>query len=313
MTDAPRPAPSAWVGEIASRIRGECQADAPLAPRTSVRVGGPADLLVRPADPADAALLLRACEELRVPVLVLGAGANLLVADAGIRGVVVRLPIDFGEESEDGERLVLSAGAPISRLVQRALAAGLTGCEFAAGIPGTLGGAVAMNAGTRIGEMKDVVERVEVASSAGLRFLPASELGFAYRTCRLPPGSIVTRVGFRLRRGDLAASRAVMDADREHRRRTQPLNWPTWGSTFRNPPGDHAGRLIEAAGLKGHREGNAMWSDVHANFVVNLGGATARDCLALIRLARQRVRERFGVELELEVRLAGAFAPDELP
>ncbi len=284
-----------------------------MAPRTSIRVGGPADLLVRPADPPDLAVLLWNCASRRVPVLVLGGGANLLVADAGIRGVVVRLPIDFGEESADGERLVLSAGAPVSRLVQRALAAGLTGCEFAAGIPGTLGGAAAMNAGTRIGEMKDVVERLEVATPEGLRFLPSAELGFAYRTCRLPPGAVVTRVGVRLRRGDVAASRAMMDADREHRRRTQPLNWPTWGSTFRNPPGDHAGRLVEAAGLKGHREGNAMWSDLHANFVVNLGGATARDCLALIRLARQRVRERFGVELELEVRLAGAFAPDEHP
>jgi UDP-N-acetylmuramate dehydrogenase len=170
-----------------------------------------------------------------------------------------------------------------------------------------------MNAGTRIGEMKEVVERVEVATPEGLRWVPAAELEYAYRTCRLPPGAVITRVGFRLRRGDVAASRAAMDADREHRRRTQPLNWPTWGSTFRNPPGDHAGRLVEAVGLKGHRVGNAMWSDLHANFVVNLGGATARDCLALIRLARERVRERFGVELELEVRLAGAFAPDEHP
>jgi UDP-N-acetylmuramate dehydrogenase len=244
---------------------------------------------------------------------VLGGGANLLVADAGIRGVVVRLPVDLGAESQDGERLVLSGGAPVTRLVQRAAAAGLTGCEFAAGIPGTLGGAVAMNAGTRIGEMKDLVERVEVATPAGVRWIPAEGLGFAYRTCRLPEGAVVTRVGFRLRRGDVAASRAVMDADREHRRRTQPLNWPTWGSTFRNPPGDHAGRLIEAAGLKGHRVGNAMWSDLHANFVVNLGGATARDCLTLIRMARERVRERFGVQLELEVRLAGAFAQDEHP
>jgi len=312
VTEASRPAPPAWAGEIAGRVRGECQAGAPLAPRTSVRVGGPADLLVRPADPADLALLLRACEELSVPVLVLGAGANLLVADAGFRGVVIRLPIDFGEETEDGERLVLSSGAPVSRLVQRAQAAGLTGCEFAAGIPGTLGGAVAMNAGTRIGEMKDVVERVEVATPAGARWIPAAELGFAYRTCRLPPGAVVTRVQVRLRPGDLARSLAAMEADVEHRRRTQPLHQPTWGSTFRNPPGDHAGRLIEACGLKGHRAGGAMWSDVHANFVVNLGGATARDCLALIRLARQRVRERFGIALDLEVRLLGDFGGESV-
>ena len=313
MSASPPPTSTDRVREIAAAVRGECTPDAPMAPRTSIRVGGPADLLVRPADPPDLAALLWNCAARRVPVMVLGGGANLLVADAGIRGVVVRLPVDFGEESEDGERLVLSAGAPVSRLVQRAIAAGLTGCEFASGIPGTLGGAAAMNAGTRIGEMKDVVERVEVATPEGLRWIPAAGLSYAYRSSRLPPGAVVTRVGFRLRRGDPAASRAVMDADREHRRRTQPLNWPTWGSTFRNPPGDHAGRLVEAVGLKGHREGNAMWSNLHANFVVNLGGATARDCLALIRLARERVRERFGVELELEVRLAGAFAPDEHP
>ncbi len=302
-----------WPREVAAAVRGECTPDAPMAPRTSIRVGGPADLLVRPADAADVVALLRECAPHALPVMVLGGGANLLVADAGIRGVVVRLPVDLGEESLDGERLVISGGAPVTRLVQRAVAAGLTGCEFAAGIPGTLGGAVAMNAGTRAGEMKDVVERVEVATPEGVRWIPAEELGFAYRTCRLPEGAVVTRVGLRLQRGDVAASRAVMDADRDHRRRTQPLNWPTWGSTFRNPPGDHAGRLVEAAGLKGHRVGNAMWSDLHANFVVNLGGASARDCLTLIRMARERVRERFGVELELEVRLAGAFAQDEHP
>jgi UDP-N-acetylmuramate dehydrogenase len=313
VTAAPRQAPPGWVREVAAAVRGECTPGAPLAPRTSVRVGGPADLLVRPEDPAALPSLLAACASRALPVFFLGGGANLLVADAGIRGVVVRMPAEPGEEPVDGERLVLPAGAPVSRLVQRAQAAGLVGCEFAAGIPGTLGGALAMNAGTRIGEMKDVVERVEVATVDGLRWIPASDLGFAYRTCRLPPGAAVTRVAFRLRHGDVAASRATMDADREYRRRTQPLTWPTWGSTFRNPPGDHAGRLVEAAGLKGHREGDAMWSDLHANFIVNLGGATARDCLALVRMARRRVREKFGVELELEVRLAGAFAPDELP
>ena len=255
MTEAPRPGPPpSWVAEVAAAIRGECTPDAPLAPRTSIRVGGPADLLVRPEDPADLVALLSACARRDVPLFVLGGGANLLVADAGIRGVVVRLPLDLGEESEDGERLVLSGGAPVSRLVQRAQAAGLVGCEFAAGIPGTLGGAAAMNAGTRIGEMKDVVEAVEVATPDGLRLVPASQLHFAYRSCRLPPRSVVTRVTFRLRRGDVTASRSVMEADMAHRRRTQPLGWPTWGSTFRNPPGDHAGRLIEAAGLKGHRE-----------------------------------------------------------
>ena len=314
MTGAPAPGRGSgggWREEIAGLVRGECLRDAPLAPRTSIRVGGPADLLARPADAPDLAVLLSASRRLGVPVSVLGGGANLLVADRGVRGVTVRLPPDFGEEEGEGGRLVLSAGAPTSRLVQRAQERGLTGCEFIAGIPGTLGGAVAMNAGTKIGEMKDVVSRIEVATPEGARWIEARELGFAYRTCRLPPGAVVMRVEVRLRPGDVARSRAVMEADKEYRRRTQPLTQPTWGSTFRNPPGDHAGRLLEAAGLKGHRIGQAMWSDVHANFVVNLGGATAANCLALIRVARRRVREMFGVELELEVRLLGEFAPGE--
>jgi UDP-N-acetylmuramate dehydrogenase len=300
-----------WRDELASRLRGEVTRDAPLAPRTSIRVGGPADLLVKPADPDDLAKLLRGCRDLGVPLLALGGGANLLVADEGVRGVVVKLPPDFGGETVDGEALVLSAGAPIARLPARAQALGLVGCEFMAGIPGTLGGATAMNAGTRAGELKDLVTRVEVATAHGAGWLEARELGFAYRTCRLRPGGVVTRVEVRLRPGDVARSAAVMQADKDHRRRTQPLTQPTFGSTFRNPPGDHAGRLVEAVGLKGHRIGGAAWSEVHANFVVNLGGASAADVVALIRLARSRVRERFDIALEPEVRLAGAF-PDAL-
>jgi UDP-N-acetylmuramate dehydrogenase len=169
-----------------------------------------------------------------------------------------------------------------------------------------------MNAGTRIGEMKDVVSRVEVATADGAGFLAARELGFAYRTCRLPPGAVATRVEFALRAGDVAASERTMQEDRERRRRTQPLDRPSFGSTFRNPPGEFAGRLVEAVGLKGHRVGGAMWSEVHANFVVNMGGARASDVLALVRVARARVQERFGVVLETEVRLLGEFPGDEL-
>ncbi len=296
-----------WRDDVASSVKGECLRDAPMAPRTAIRIGGPADLLVRPEDPADLARLLAACAGRSVPVAILGGGANLLVSDRGIRGAAVKLPVDFGEEESEGTRLVFSAGAPTGRLVARAQQARLVGCEFIAGIPGTLGGAVAMNAGTRTGEMKDLVTRVEVATAEGLRWLGAGALGFAYRTCRLPPGAVVTRVEVRLREGSVTESANAMRVDRDHRRRTQPQGLPTWGSTFRNPPGDHAGRLVEAAGLKGHRVGGAQFSEVHANFVVNLGGATARDALALIDLARRRVKERFGVDLELEVRLVGDF------
>jgi UDP-N-acetylmuramate dehydrogenase len=301
-----------WRQEVARRVRGEVVPDAPLASRTTIRVGGAADLLVRPADPDDLAELLRCARDLGVPVHVLGGGANTLVADAGVRGVVVRLPADLAGEEARGETLVLGAGQPTSRLWIRGHALGLVGMEFVAGIPGTLGGALAMNAGTKLGEMKDVVRRVEVATADGAGFLDAAALGFAYRTCRLPPGAVVTRVEFALRPGDVAESERAMQRDREQRRRTQPLDRPNFGSTFRNPPGDFAGRLVEAVGLKGHRIGGALWSEVHANFVVNAGGATAHDVLALVNLARSRVKESFGIVLETEVRLVGEFLAEDL-
>ena len=301
-----------WQYEIARRVRGEVAEDAPLAGRTTIRVGGPADLLVRPADPGALVELLRAVRELGVPLQVLGGGANTVVADGGIRGVVVRLPVDLAPEEARGETLLLCAGQPTSRLWIRAHGLGLVGMEFIAGIPGTLGGALAMNAGTRLGEMKDVVRRVELATAEGVGLVDASELGLAYRSSRVPRGAVITRIEVALRPGDVAASERTMQEDRDRRRRTQPLDRPTFGSTFRNPPGDFAGRLIEAVGLKGHRVGGALWSEVHANFVVNAGGATASDVLALVRLARTRVRESFGIVLEPEVRFVGAFAPEEL-
>lgn len=302
---------ASWRDEIARRVRGELFLDAPLAPRTAIRVGGPADLLVRPKDPDALFDLLLAVKELGVPLSILGGGANTLVADAGVRGVVVRLPRDFPGEEVLGERLLLSAGAPISRLSARAHANGLVGMEFIAGIPGTLGGAVAMNAGTRLGEMKDILTRVELATAEGAGFVPAGSLALGYRTCRLPEGALITRLELLLRKGDVAKSAALMREDRDRRRGTQPLDWPTFGSTFTNPQGEYAGRLIEQVGLKGHRVGNAIWSDLHANFIVNLGGATAQDVLALVRLARARVLEKTGVLLATEVRFLGEFRKED--
>jgi UDP-N-acetylmuramate dehydrogenase len=301
-----------WRGELARRVRGECRPDEPLAPRTSIKVGGPADLLVRPADPDDLAVLLAAVRSLGVPLSVLGGGANTLVADAGVRGVVVRLPADFGEERADGNRLLLSAGAPIGRLAARGHALGLVGAEFSAGIPGTLGGATAMNAGTRLGEMKQLLTRVELATADGLGLVPAAALQLAYRHSQLPPGAVVTRVELELHPGDVGASQATMEADLAQRRRTQPLHQPSFGSTFWNPPGRFAGQLVEAVGLKGYRLGGAAFSERHANFIVNLGAATAHQVLALVRLAQARVEERFGVRLETEVKLLGQFQPGEV-
>jgi UDP-N-acetylmuramate dehydrogenase len=169
-----------------------------------------------------------------------------------------------------------------------------------------------MNAGTRLGEMRQVLTRVELATADGAGFVDAAALRLAYRRSELPAGALVTRVECRLRPGEVAASRAAMEADVAHRRRTQPLSQPSFGSTFWNPPGRFAGQLLEAVGLKGHREGGAMFSDLHANFIVNLGTATAHDVLALVRLGRGRVEERFGVRLETEVRPLGQFAPGEV-
>lgn len=302
-----------WRDRLSRALRGELLRDAPLAPRTSIRVGGPADLLFRPADVDDLVACLRTARDLSVPLTVLGGGANLLVADRGVRGVVVKLPPDLAAEAAAPPRLLLPAGMPTGRAVQRAHAAGLVGAEFLRGIPGTLGGALAMNAGTRAGEMKDVVEHVEVATPDGLRDLPARDLAFAYRTCHLPPGAVVTRIGLLLTPGDVAAAARDMDSEWERRAATQPLDQPSFGSTFRNPPGDFAGRLVEEAGLKGLRIGGAVVSERHANFIVNAGGATAADVVALVRRVRDAVRERSGVTLETEVRLVGEFAEDPTP
>jgi UDP-N-acetylmuramate dehydrogenase len=196
--------------------------------------------------------------------------------------------------------------------MQRGHALGLTGAEFLAGIPGTLGGATAMNAGTRAGELSSVLRRAELATAAGAGWVEAAALRLGYRESHLPEGAVVTRLECALVPGDVGKSRAAMEADVAQRRRSQPLTQPSFGSTFWNPPGRYAGQLVEAVGLKGHRVGQAMWSDVHANFLVNLGGATARDVLALMKLARARVKEQFGLTLHAEVKLVGEFEAEDL-
>jgi UDP-N-acetylmuramate dehydrogenase len=245
-------------------------------------------------------------------VHVLGGGANTLIADEGVEGVVVKLPVWPAEEVLDdrGGTFVFSAGAPIAKIPGAMKAHALVGAEFLAGIPGTVGGATRMNAGTKNGEMVRVVEAVELATAAGVRFVPRDELTFRYRSCDLPEDAVVTRVRVRLERADeagLADSRARMEADVSYRRRTQPLHLPNFGSVFTNPPGDHAGRLIEACGLRGMREGGAQIAEQHGNWIVNLGGARAVDVATLMRRAQEEVLARFGVELTPEVKWVGRW------
>ncbi|KFA90575.1 UDP-N-acetylmuramate dehydrogenase [Archangium violaceum] len=305
---------SSSLPERLGRLSGvDVTAGAPLAPLTSVRVGGPAEALVRPRSPDALVALLRFLREEGVPLTVLGGGANTLVGDGGIPGVTVKLPSDlFPELAEVGAeegRLTLGAGAAIVRLCNQMRANGLVGAEFLAGIPGTLGGAVTMNAGTKNGECYRVVEAVEVATADGVGWIPKSRIPHGYRHTELPRGGVVTRIRFLLPKGDLEASKKAMDEDLGYRKRSQPLSQPNFGSVFANPPGDFAGRLIESVGLKGHIIGRAQVSTLHANWIVNLGGATAHDVLSLLTLMRTRVREERGVELQPEVKRVGVFQP----
>ena len=284
-----------------------------LAPWTSLRVGGPAELLVRPRTPdALVAVLARARAE-GLPVHVLGGGANTLAGDLGIPGVTLKLPPDlFAEEvrpvASGGGLVTLGAGAAIVRLVNVMRARGWVGAEFLAGIPGTIGGAVAMNAGTKHGECERVLDAVELATPDGIGWVARSALAIRYRHTELPPGAVLTRARFRLPEGDLEASRAAMETDLSYRKRTQPLSQPNCGSVFQNPPGDHAGRLIESVGLKGTVLGGAQISPLHANWIVNLGGARAADVVGLIERAQRRVQEATGIVLVPEVKRVGVFA-----
>lgn len=305
---------SSSLPERVGRLSGcDVMASAPLAPLTSVRVGGPAEALVRPRSAEALVALLHFAREEGVPVTVLGGGANTLVGDGGIPGLTVKLPGDlFPEQTEVGAEegvLTLGAGAAIVKLCNVMRSHGLVGAEFLAGIPGTLGGAVTMNAGTKNGECFRVVEAVEVATAEGLGWVAKADIPHGYRHTELPLGSVVTRVRFRLRKGDLAVSKRVMDEDLAYRKRSQPLSQPNFGSVFANPPGDHAGRLIESVELKGHVIGRAQVSTLHANWIVNLGGATARDVLSLLTLMQERVKQRHGVVLQPEVKRVGVFLP----
>jgi UDP-N-acetylmuramate dehydrogenase len=305
---------SSFLPERVALLGGcEVKAGEPLAPLTSVRVGGPAEALVRPRTPEALVALLKLARDEGSPVTIIGGGANTLVGDGGIKGITLRLPGDmFPEVAEVGAeegRLTLGAGAAIVRLINLMRGNGLVGAEFLAGIPGTLGGAVSMNAGTKNGECFRAVEAVELATVDGVGWLEKARIPHAYRHSELPLGSVVTRVRFRLPKGDLAASKQAMDKDLAYRKSTQPLSQPNFGSVFTNPPGDYAGRLIELVQLKGHTLGRAQVSTLHANWIINLGGASARDVLGLITLMQERVRAQTGVELKPEVKRVGEFLP----
>jgi UDP-N-acetylmuramate dehydrogenase len=284
--------------------------DEPMAAHTSWKVGGPADLWVEPADEADLAGALATFAHHDVRWLVLGKGSNTLFADAGFRGAVVSLEAGLSwireEDGPSGEaRLAVGGGTAIAALLRYVDKHELAGLEMLAGIPGTVGGTVRMNGGTHLGELSDALVSVRVVSAAeGARELTAEALGFRYRGCDLAADAVVTEARFRVRPGGAEVGDVIRRV-KERRRDTQPLHLPSGGSTFKNPPGDKAWRLLDAAGLRGKRIGGAELSHVHPNFIVNLGGASAADIAALIRLAQREVSSAFGVALEAEVHWLG--------
>ncbi len=305
--------------ELARRILSEAcgeriKEDYPIAPMTSFRIGGPAALFLEPQSGPDLAVVSRAVAETGIPMTIIGKGSNILVSDAGFRGLVLRLGKGFRWAARDG--LVLTAGAamPLPALAGVALSHGLSGLEFGIAIPGSLGGAVRMNAGAHGEQMEDVVREVEVFSvGSGYRTsLAASVLGFSYRRASLPEGSVVVAVTLELSPEAPAEIRRRMREARGWRRATQPLAEPNCGSVFKNPEGDHAARLVDAAGAKGLSVGGATVSKKHANFIVTSPGATAWDVVGLIDRVRDVVRSRFGIDLEREVQLVGDFGPTEV-
>ncbi|HEX9879345.1 MAG TPA: UDP-N-acetylmuramate dehydrogenase [Candidatus Binatia bacterium] len=297
------------LGAIAGLRLKESEA---LAPYTSIKVGGPADYFIDVQTEEALAGALAALKRHGVTCHLLGRGSNVLVSDRGVRGAVLRLGAGFHgvqwRQAGDKAEVVIGAAYPIARLVRLAATKGYGGLEFAEGIPGSVGGALVMNAGAFGSEMEKIVERVEgVAPTGDPVVFQRRDLAFTYRSARLPAGTVVTRVAMRLEKAEPeAVVHRVRDLTRL-RKTSQPSGLPSAGSMFRNPTGDYAGRLIEEAGLKGAQIGKAKISEHHANFIVNLGGASAGDVRRLMELAGTTVRERCGVELEPEVQFLGEW------
>lgn len=281
--------------------------DEPLAGYTSFRIGGPVDLLVEVNTREELEKAVGYCEEAAIPWVFLGRGTNVLIDDAGLRGVALRFGPDFGRIAVEGERLRAGAAASLALVAETAARYGLSGLEFASGIPGSLGGGVFMNAGSYGGELKDVVVAAEVYQpGVGFTTLSREELQFGYRTSVLQTiGGIMVEAVLELTPGDEATIRAEMKALNAQRRAKQPLEFPSAGSVFKRPEGAYAGRLIEEAGLKGRRVGQAQVSPKHAGFIVNLGGATAQEVRALIGEVQDEVWRRTGYRLEPEIRILG--------
>ncbi len=326
----PLPAPPAPVNTpqveaaariLAERCPGRLSEHVPLAPLTTFRLGGPARLFLRAESVGDLAGLGAALDATGLPLLIIGRGSNMLVADAGWPGIVLHLGQHFRRIEVDGQQLEAGASTPLPSLAARSAAAGLGGLAFAVAIPGSVGGGIRMNAGAHGSELGDLLLWAEVVSLAdGAGAAPQrrkpGDIGMSYRRSGLPPDAVVTAARFALQPAAEADVRAEIDEARRWRRDNQPVNQPNCGSVFANPEDAAAGRVVELLGLKGARCGGARISEIHANFIVAADGARAADVLALIRHAMRRARDELGITLRTEVQLVGDFAaarPEQEP
>ena len=279
----------------------------PMASHTTFRIGGPADYFVLPETVEELAAILKLCKEEKVPYFILGNGSNLLVGDKGFRGVVVQLYKNFDGMTIEGTTVTAKAGAMLVRVAKESGKAGLTGLEFASGIPGTIGGAMVMNAGAYGGELKDVVTAVTVLTKDGeIKKLSGEEMNFRYRGSVVEDEDyIVLEAVMELKEGNLEEIQARMAELTLQRKTKQPIEFPSAGSTFKRPEGYFAGKLIQDAGLRGFQVGGAQVSEKHCGFVINAGGATASDVMSLMQQVTDKVNEEFGVTLEPEVKRIG--------
>jgi len=296
------------VKDLISRIENigcKISPNYPMSKYTWLKVGGEADMVVEPNTNDEFIRLLNLLSSSDTPWVVLGEGSNTIVYDKGISGVVISTKKLKNLEIIDGTKVLAEAGVILGTILNRTIKAGLTGFEFAAGIPGTVGGGIFMNAGANEGEIKDVVDTVWIWHGGQEISIPRSEINFEYRKSNLPQGSVVTKALFRLAHGSSSESERNVKQYMAKRNSTQPIKMSNTGSIFKNPPHIAAGQLIEELGLKGYRIGGAMFSDLHANFIVNSGGATAQDVLELIELAKKEAMDKRGIKLETEVRVIG--------
>lgn len=297
--------------EKLQKILGEAKVliEEPMASHTTFRIGGPADYYVMPETTEELAEVIKLCKEENFPYFILGNGSNLLVGDKGFRGVVLQLYKNFDGIRIDGTKVTAKAGAMLIRAAKEAGKAGLTGLEFASGIPGTIGGAMVMNAGAYGGEMKDVVTEVKVLTKEGeIRTLTAEDMQFRYRGSVIEDqGYIVLEAVMQLKEGNLTEIQSRMEELSAQRKAKQPIEYPSAGSTFKRPEGYFAGKLIMDAGLRGFSVGGAQVSEKHCGFVINAGGATAADVMQLMKEVSDKVEAQFGVPLEPEVKRIGEF------